>query len=69
MKGTKTTLQDVYKKLIEMIDYNTILIGHSLDCDLRALKVGEGPDGFSLQLIHLGCSLHRLHIVSFLSLS
>lgn len=39
MKGTKTSIQDVYARLIELIDYNTILIGHSLDCDLRALKV------------------------------
>ena len=41
MKGTKKSIQDVYAKLIELIDYNTILIGHSLDCDLRALKVSD----------------------------
>ncbi|KAK4048045.1 hypothetical protein OIO90_005946 [Microbotryomycetes sp. JL221] len=33
------TLEDVQRDLIKIIDYNTILIGHSLECDLRVLKL------------------------------
>ncbi|KAK4046506.1 para-aminobenzoate synthase, (PABA) [Microbotryomycetes sp. JL201] len=33
------TLEDVQRDLIDIIDYNTILIGHSLECDLRVLKL------------------------------
>ncbi|KAL1914853.1 uncharacterized protein VTP21DRAFT_7945 [Calcarisporiella thermophila] len=33
-----TTLQEVQCKLQALIDENTILIGHSLECDLRVLK-------------------------------
>ena len=34
-----TTLRDVQEKLLGLIDCNTILIGHSLNSDLRALKL------------------------------
>ncbi|RAL66396.1 hypothetical protein DID88_006087 [Monilinia fructigena] len=34
-----TTLQDVQKKLLEIFHPRTILIGHSLDSDLKALKL------------------------------
>lgn len=36
-----TTLEDVQQDLSGIIDYNTILIGHSLECDLRVLKVSN----------------------------
>ncbi|QSZ32872.1 hypothetical protein DSL72_002453 [Monilinia vaccinii-corymbosi] len=34
-----TTLQDIQKKLLEIFHPRTILIGHSLDSDLKALKL------------------------------
>lgn len=34
-----TTLEDVQRKLAEIIDYDTVLVGHSLNCDLVVLKV------------------------------
>ncbi|KAG0144729.1 hypothetical protein CROQUDRAFT_659683 [Cronartium quercuum f. sp. fusiforme G11] len=34
-----TTLEDVQKKLINLINFDTVLVGHSLECDLRALKL------------------------------
>ncbi|ESZ94348.1 hypothetical protein SBOR_5257 [Sclerotinia borealis F-4128] len=34
-----TTLQDIQKKLVELFHPRTILIGHSLDSDLKALKL------------------------------
>lgn len=34
-----TTLQDIQKKLLEILHPKTILIGHSLDSDLKALKL------------------------------
>lgn len=39
LEGVTTRLEDVQRKLTELVDSNTILIGHSLDCDLTALKV------------------------------
>lgn len=39
LAGVTTRLEDIQEKLAELIDYNTILIGHSLECDLRVLKV------------------------------
>lgn len=39
LEGVTTKLIDIQEKLSELIDYNTILIGHSLECDLRVLKV------------------------------
>jgi RNA exonuclease 1 len=34
-----TKLVDIQEALTALIDYNTILIGHSLECDLRVIKV------------------------------
>ncbi|GAA5955424.1 hypothetical protein JCM3765_006773 [Sporobolomyces pararoseus] len=39
LKNVTTTLQDVQKDLSELIDYQTILIGHSLESDLKVLKL------------------------------
>jgi hypothetical protein len=39
MEGIQTTLQDVQNFMLETIPSKTILIGHSLENDLRALKV------------------------------
>ncbi|GAA6006093.1 hypothetical protein JCM10207_000520 [Rhodosporidiobolus poonsookiae] len=39
LEGVTTTLEDVQKDLTQLLDYNTILIGHSLECDLRVLKL------------------------------
>lgn len=35
-----TRLEDVQRRLSELIDYDTALVGHSLNCDLVVLKVG-----------------------------
>lgn len=43
LAGVTTRLADIQVKLAEMIDYNTILLGHSLECDLRVLKVRSYP--------------------------
>ncbi|KAB8292138.1 hypothetical protein EYC80_007881 [Monilinia laxa] len=39
LSSVTTTLQDVQKKLLEIFHPRTILIGHSLDSDLKALKL------------------------------
>ena len=39
MKDVTTTLEDVQEKLLDMFSDKTILIGHSLESDLIALKV------------------------------
>ncbi|GAA5885123.1 hypothetical protein JCM6882_007239 [Rhodosporidiobolus microsporus] len=39
LEGVTTTLEDVQKDLTQLLDYNTVLIGHSLECDLRVLKL------------------------------
>lgn len=36
-----TTLTDIQNRLLEIITPQTILMGHSLDCDLRALKIAH----------------------------
>lgn len=35
-----TRLADVQSKLIELLPEDAVLVGHSLECDLRALEVG-----------------------------
>ncbi|KAI9144483.1 ribonuclease H-like domain-containing protein [Paraphysoderma sedebokerense] len=39
MINVTTTLQEVQEKLLDLIDEDTILMGHSLENDLRALKI------------------------------
>lgn len=39
LEGVTTKLKDVQKKLQQIIDHNTILIGHSLENDMNVLKV------------------------------
>ncbi|GAA6060288.1 hypothetical protein JCM10212_002929 [Sporobolomyces blumeae] len=39
LRDVTTTLEDVQKDLSELIDYQTILLGHSLESDLRVLKL------------------------------
>jgi RNA exonuclease 1 len=39
LEGVTTRLEDVQKDLTQLLDYNTILVGHSLECDLKVLKV------------------------------
>ncbi|KAJ1979042.1 hypothetical protein H4R34_002986 [Dimargaris verticillata] len=41
MDPVKTRLEDIQKRLLRMIDRYTILIGHSLDSDLAALKIAH----------------------------
>ncbi|KAF9876494.1 RNA exonuclease [Colletotrichum karsti] len=38
LKPVTTTLQDIQKKLLELVTPRTILIGHSLESDLKALR-------------------------------
>jgi len=39
LKDVKTTLSDVQEDIINLLSPDSILIGHSLNCDLEALKV------------------------------
>lgn len=39
LAGVTTRLVDIQQALTNLFDYNTILLGHSLECDLRVLKV------------------------------
>ncbi|GAA5901980.1 RNA exonuclease [Sporobolomyces salmoneus] len=39
LKDVTTTLEDVQRDLSELIDYQTILLGHSLESDLKVLKL------------------------------
>lgn len=41
LEGVTTTLEDVQRKLAEFIDFDTVLVGHSLECDLRVLKLAH----------------------------
>ncbi|GAA97745.1 uncharacterized protein L969DRAFT_55485 [Mixia osmundae IAM 14324] len=41
LASVTTTLADVQSHLKTLIDYRTILVGHSLECDLRALKLAH----------------------------
>ena len=42
-KGVKTTLADVQEKLREIVKPNTVLVGHGLVHDLRALRFDHAP--------------------------
>ncbi|GEM09292.1 RNA exonuclease 1 [Rhodotorula toruloides] len=39
LEGVTTCLVDVQRELTQIMDYNTILVGHSLECDLKVLKL------------------------------
>eukprot|EP01025_Chloroclados_australasicus_P013563 TRINITY_DN16387_c1_g1_i1.p1 TRINITY_DN16387_c1_g1~~TRINITY_DN16387_c1_g1_i1.p1 ORF type:complete len:786 (-),score=81.34 TRINITY_DN16387_c1_g1_i1:482-2839(-) len=39
MKGCTTKLKDVQKRFLELVSENDLLVGHSLDNDLKALKI------------------------------
>lgn len=39
LEGVKTRLTNVQEKLQEIITYDTILVGHSLENDMKVLKV------------------------------
>ncbi|KAG0252039.1 hypothetical protein DFQ27_008319 [Actinomortierella ambigua] len=41
LEGVTTRLAEVQKKFQEIVDYNTILVGHSLENDLRVLKTAH----------------------------
>ncbi|KAK3818894.1 MAG: hypothetical protein J3Q66DRAFT_282055 [Benniella sp.] len=41
LEGVTTKLEDVQKQLLEIIDYNTILVGHSLENDMKVLKLAH----------------------------
>ncbi|CAG8586514.1 12520_t:CDS:10 [Funneliformis caledonium] len=38
LKGVTTTIKDVQNRLLELVECDTVLVGHSLECDLKALK-------------------------------
>ena len=44
MKHVHTTLKDVQEELLGMFSDKTILVGHSLESDLIALKVRRNSD-------------------------
>ena len=39
LENVTTTIRDVHNDILQIIQPDTILVGHSLDFDLRALKV------------------------------
>ncbi|KAL8279273.1 hypothetical protein RQP46_008310 [Phenoliferia psychrophenolica] len=39
LEGVTTRLSDIQLALSKLVDHNTILLGHSLECDLRVLKL------------------------------
>lgn len=39
LEGVTTRLADIQVELTKLLDHHTILLGHSLECDLRVLKV------------------------------
>ncbi|CAM6105826.1 unnamed protein product [Calypogeia fissa] len=39
MEGVTTTLQQIQEKLVDIIPAETVIVGHSLECDLTALKL------------------------------
>ncbi|BGP37396.1 hypothetical protein JCM10450v2_001305 [Rhodotorula kratochvilovae] len=39
LEGVTTRLEDVQRDLTQLMDYHTILVGHSLECDLKVLKL------------------------------
>ncbi|KAF9970024.1 hypothetical protein BGZ73_007397 [Actinomortierella ambigua] len=41
LEGVTTRLAEVQKRFQEIVDYNTILVGHSLENDLRVLKIAH----------------------------
>lgn len=41
LEGVTTTLADVQRRLSQLINFDTVLVGHSLECDLRALKLAH----------------------------
>jgi RNA exonuclease 1 len=41
LNGVTTRLAEVQEKLKSLIDYNTILVGHSLENDMEVLKVNQ----------------------------
>jgi len=50
LEGVTTRLEDVQRDLTQLLDYNTILVGHSLECDLKVLKVRRSSSLSSLPL-------------------
>lgn len=44
LEGVTTRLADVQKRVQNLINYNTILVGHSLENDMAVLKVIEERD-------------------------
>ncbi|KAJ1491349.1 hypothetical protein T484DRAFT_1564708, partial [Baffinella frigidus] len=42
LKGVTTTLADVQEKLMGLVTCETILVGHSLENDLKACKIIHG---------------------------
>ena len=51
MRNVNTTLEQVQQELVDLIDEETVLIGHSLENDLKALKVGSHGEVFRSQPI------------------
>jgi RNA exonuclease 1 len=41
LRNITTTLGKVQQRLVQIIDTDTILVGHSLECDLQALKLAH----------------------------
>ena len=58
LRNVDVTLKRVQKKLLRLFGTDTILLGHSLESDMRALKVGKIiltrhlPAAYSFRKIH-----------------
>ena len=54
----ETTLSDVQQELLSLVSADTILLGHSLESDLRALKVCMRVTFYSALKVHTCIYIH-----------
>ena len=52
LRGVSTTIREVQAVLLSMIHKDTILVGHSLESDLKATKVIWNSKRFDLEVIN-----------------
>lgn len=52
LSGVSTTIREVQAVLLSMIHKDTILVGHSLESDLKATKVMWNSKRFDLEVIN-----------------
>ena len=50
--GVETTLEDIQQRLLKLFHSDTILLGHSLESDLRSLKVPKPKMRIAMSCIY-----------------